>query len=88
MPRRNPFSGLGPALRVIRLDRGLTQLKLAERTGYSQGQISRWECGRELPSSQSLGHYLAGCNASLLELAGLMSERSERRRFARRVLEL
>ncbi|MEH6624393.1 MAG: helix-turn-helix transcriptional regulator [Dietzia maris] len=37
---------LGRAIRTVRIERGLTQLKLAVAVGISAGQIGIWERGR------------------------------------------
>lgn len=36
---------LGRAIRVVRLERGLSQLKLAVAAGFSAGQVGIWERG-------------------------------------------
>lgn len=41
---------VGRNLRRVRLDKGLTQEKLAERSGYAQQYISNVERGRENPT--------------------------------------
>lgn len=41
---------LGRAIRTARLEKGLTQLKLAVAVGVGAGQVSVWERGRVSPS--------------------------------------
>lgn len=41
-------------LRDARIDRGLTQSKVAEVLGKSQVLVSAWECGRANPSLDDL----------------------------------
>lgn len=41
---------LSQAIRAARMERGLTQGELAARIGVSQGTISFWENGAELPT--------------------------------------
>ena len=36
-------------IRNLRIQRGLTQMELAERIGTSQSSITSWECGRREP---------------------------------------
>ena len=45
---------LGEKLFVLRKDKGLTQLKLAEMMNVSRQAISRWETGVGTPSLDSL----------------------------------
>ena len=40
----------GDALRYAREEKGLSQSQLAEKTGISHQNISRWESGKILPS--------------------------------------
>ena len=43
-------------LRAMRLERGLTQLALAERVGCTRAAVSAWECGvtSPLPETRKL----------------------------------
>lgn len=41
-------------LKELRLEKGLTQMKLAEATGLSQAGIAKWENGNRLPSLDCL----------------------------------
>jgi transcriptional regulator with XRE-family HTH domain len=45
---------VGGNVRRIRLERGLTQEQLAERSGFTQGYISELELGRRNPTVVSL----------------------------------
>jgi len=45
-----PSTSLGPTLRRLRLDRGLTQAQLAERADLADATLSRIERGRLVPS--------------------------------------
>src|SRR5262245_22781519 len=59
-PILNIFFGLGPALRRLReKEAGLTQTQVAERTGISQGRLSRYETGRKLPDLSTLDRLLS-----------------------------
>lgn len=40
----------GEALKDAREEKGLNQLELAERTGISHQNISRWESGKVIPN--------------------------------------
>ena len=40
----------GAALKYAREEKGLSQLQLAEKTGISHQNISRWESGKILPN--------------------------------------
>lgn len=45
---------LGEKLVVLRKERGLTQLKLAEMLNVSRQAVSRWEAGDAVPSTDNL----------------------------------
>lgn len=47
---RTPVAKFSQALRAIRLKQGLTQEDLARRLKVSQGTISFWENGSEIPT--------------------------------------
>ncbi|QWG14276.1 helix-turn-helix domain-containing protein [Bradyrhizobium sediminis] len=46
---------IGARIRYYRTANNLTQAKLAEATGVSDGQVSRWENGKEIPNQTSIG---------------------------------
>ena len=48
------FRNLGPALRLIREERGLSQSALAKAAGIGKSQLSKYESGRERPKLDSL----------------------------------
>lgn len=56
MDKKNAF---GNHLRELRLNRGLTQADVQEKTGYTQTVISQYETGNRFPSSEAL-EILAG----------------------------
>lgn len=41
-------------IRNLRIQRGLTQMEMAERLGTSQSAITSWECGRREPDFATL----------------------------------
>lgn len=45
---------IGNNINAIRIDRGLSQEKIAEMTGISQTTISAWECGDSTPRKASV----------------------------------
>lgn len=47
-------SPLGEFLRAKRDGAGLTQIELAERTGFTQAAISAWELGVKVPSARAV----------------------------------
>ena len=64
------FAGLGPALRRLRLRRGLSQRELATRAGVTRPMISSYERGTNLPSLPTLDRLLGSlglCPADLIE---------------------
>lgn len=46
--------GIGEKLVVLRKEKGLTQLKLAEMMNVSRQAVSRWESGDTVPSTDNL----------------------------------
>lgn len=71
------FSGLGPALRLLRETARLKQVQVAERTGVAQSRISRYECEKKVPDLLTLDRLLAcygvdveGLSRALKEVRG------------------
>jgi putative transcriptional regulator len=61
---------LGVRIRIIRKDKGITQLQLAHAIGKDQQSIQRLEKGNINPSYIYLQEIANGLNVSLLELLG------------------
>lgn len=60
--------GAGPAARLVRearLRRNFSQREIAERSGFDQGLISRWERGVTEPSFASVLKLLGACGYDL-----------------------
>lgn len=55
---------LGQALRILRADKGLTAVELAERVGVTQTAISRYELGTRRPSHETLERIADALGAS------------------------
>ncbi len=60
-----PMRPLGPDLRIIRKRAKLTQVQLAERTGYSKSTISAIETGEIQPPLETLEKLVNGCGGTL-----------------------
>jgi transcriptional regulator with XRE-family HTH domain len=60
---------LGRAVRAIRDERGLSQVQLAEATGFIQAWISHVERGRRNPSWNNVVRLAEGLGVSVSELA-------------------
>jgi transcriptional regulator with XRE-family HTH domain len=60
---------LGRAVRTIRAERGLSQVQVAEATGFIQAWISHVEHGRRNPSWSNVVRLAAGLDVSVSELA-------------------
>ena len=60
---------LGRAVRAIRAERGLSQVQVAEATGFIQAWISHVEHGRRNPSWSNVVRLAAGLGMSVSELA-------------------
>ncbi len=60
---------LGEALRLLRVQRGLTRSAAAKLEGAPRLRtLSRWESRRELPAMESVNAYLAALGAGVREL--------------------
>jgi transcriptional regulator with XRE-family HTH domain len=60
---------LGQAVRAIREERGISQVQLAEATGFIQSWISHLERGARNPSWNNVVRLAEGLGVSLSELA-------------------
>jgi transcriptional regulator with XRE-family HTH domain len=69
--RRQSFTGLGLRLSLIRKDRQLTQVELAEAVGVTQAMISFYEKGVTEPSASVLVALARELGVSTDELLGL-----------------
>jgi len=97
MPKKvPPASEFGERLYRFRLERGLTQMELAEAIGSSQRALSRYETVAEFPPASVVVLLAKALHVSTDELLGLRSvrkphESTEQRRLWRKfrqVLEL
>lgn len=52
------FGRVGQALALIRQERGISQIELAQRCRIGQSQISKYEAGKELMKLETLGKIL------------------------------
>lgn len=59
---------IGPALRLLRQQRGLRQVEAARRAGVTKAMLSAFERCRRLPSLRTLDKILAALDARLLDL--------------------
>ena len=59
---------LGPALRLLRDERGLTQRTLARAADLSKSQVSAYERSRRRPSLASLDRLLTALSSDLADL--------------------
>jgi transcriptional regulator with XRE-family HTH domain len=84
-PKSSPLSGLGPALRRLRMHRGLRQFETAAAAGITKAMLSAYENGKRRPSLKTLDQILAALAADLGDLHhALAVERRERAREERR----
>lgn len=65
---------IGPALRLLRLHRGLRQVDAAQRAGVTKAMLSAYERHRRLPSLRTLDKILVALDARLVDL-GVAVER-------------
>lgn len=69
---------LGPALRALRVQSGLTQKEIAARAGTSEAYISHAETGRLDVRWHTLRRLLASMNADLRQLADAIDQGAEK----------
>lgn len=62
------FDELGPALRRLRVERGLTRKRLAKAAGFTVAQIVDYEAGERTPTLPTLARHLEALGAGLGEL--------------------
>jgi transcriptional regulator with XRE-family HTH domain len=62
------FKHLGPALRLVREQRGLTVADLARLSSSGKSQISKYETGKELPKLDSLARVLDALDVEPLKV--------------------
>ena len=75
MAERDPFEGLGKALAYLREWRGFaTQTEAAERLGFDQGQLSRWESETPRPTLENLGRLIVAYRVELSDLVALLEK--------------
>jgi transcriptional regulator with XRE-family HTH domain len=60
---------LGRAVRAIRKERGISQVQLAEATGFEQSWISHVERGTRNPTWQNVARLTEGLGVGVAELA-------------------
>jgi transcriptional regulator with XRE-family HTH domain len=63
------LAALGRAVRAIREERGISQVELAARTGFTQAWISHVERGNRNPSWSNIVRLATGLGVSVVELA-------------------
>jgi transcriptional regulator with XRE-family HTH domain len=70
MPASPPdAAALGRAVQAIRAEKGISQVQLAEATGFMQSWISNVEHGRRNVSWSNVGRLAEGLSVSISELA-------------------
>jgi transcriptional regulator with XRE-family HTH domain len=62
-------AALGRAVQAVRTERGMSQVQLAEATGFMQSWISQVERGRRNPSWNNVARLAEGLGVSVSELA-------------------
>jgi transcriptional regulator with XRE-family HTH domain len=62
-------AALGRAVLAVRTERGISQMQLAEATGFMQSWISQVERGRRNPSWNNVTRLAEGLGVSVAELA-------------------
>lgn len=75
---RDFFLRLGERIKALRKARGLTQIHLAERLGYSQQQIVAFEKGRRRMYASVLPRLAEALGVPVEELLGIQSRSTKR----------
>lgn len=73
MKERNPAPPLGPRLRAVRVERGLSLDDLAARSGVSRSMLSQVERGQANPTFATLWNLTNALGLEFSELIGLQS---------------
>ena len=82
-PTTSPLTGLGSALRRLRMSKGQRQFETAEAAEITKAMLSAYENGKRRPSLKTLDQILAALEADLGDLhLALVTERRERARAA------
>jgi len=74
-----PLTDIGPALRRLRMRRGLRQYEAAERAGVTKAMLSAYETGKRRPSLKTLDSLLEAMQAHLGDLHRALVEERHRR---------
>lgn len=75
-PEATSFSGLGSALRRLRVHQGLKQYEMADAAGITKAMLSAYETGKRRPSLKTLSQLLEALDADLGSLhRAMMAER-------------
>ncbi|HEX2253044.1 MAG TPA: helix-turn-helix transcriptional regulator [Thermoanaerobaculia bacterium] len=72
-----PVEHVGPAMRVIRRSKGLTQKDVAERAGVTRAMLSAYERGHRRPSLKTLVRILGALDVTLAELGRAVEKIAE-----------
>lgn len=75
------FRDLGPALRTLRRERGLSQVEIARAAGLTASSVSRYESGKVLPKLTTLGEILRALDANATTLAVALQAAQGREAF-------
>jgi transcriptional regulator with XRE-family HTH domain len=78
------FATLGAVLRELRLERGLTQVEVAEKSGVSKSMMSLYEGGRQQPQLDTLERLLGVFDVGVKELGARLEKEPDERRDPRR----
>lgn len=70
--RKEPFAGLGPALRLLRQRHGLTQQQIADKAGITKAMMSAYEVGKYFPALDTLSRLLQSLECDLRGLQDAM----------------
>lgn len=77
-PRESADPRLGPAIRELREDAGVTQEDAAYHAGISTGSLSRIECSLANPSWTTVARIVEALGASMNELIEALERLPER----------
>lgn len=84
MTAQRGLTGLGAALRRLRVHRDLKQFETAEAAGITKAMLSAYETGKRRPSLKTLGRLLDALDADLGDLhRALVTERHGEALFGR-----
>lgn len=69
-----PFTHVGLAIKLLRTRAGLQAAQLAEMSGVTRAQLSKYECGHQRPALESLDRIMVALGINIYDLGAALEE--------------